>query len=168
MLKKGTLSIAKKEPEPSLSPFEGFEKRFGDLEHRFEEFFRRPFSMMEIPWHSMWPGLTGAYSPSVDVYEEGDDVVVKAELPGMKKDEIHVEVGLDSVTIYGEKKKEERAERKDYHRLERSYGSFTRSCALPAEVATEKARAKFRDGVLEVRVPKTEEAKRKGKTVPIE
>jgi HSP20 family protein len=168
MLKKGTLSIAKREPESDLSPFEGFEKRFGDLERRFEEFFRRPFSMLEIPWHTMWAGIPGAYSPSVDVYEEGGDIVVKAEIPGMKKEEIHVEVGKDSVTISGEKKKEEKAERKNYYRLERSYGSFTRTCALPADVVTDKARATFRNGVLEVRLPKSEEAKKKGRTVSIE
>ena len=168
MLKKSTLSIAKKEPESALSPFEGFERRFGDLERRFEEFFRRPFSMLEIPWHTMWPGFSGVYSPTVDVYEEGDDIVVKAEIPGMKKGEIHADVGENSITISGEKKKEEKVERKDYYRHERSYGSFTRTYALPAEVAMEKARATFKEGVLEVRVPKTEGEKKKGKTVPIE
>jgi HSP20 family protein len=168
MLKKSTLSIAKKEPESALSPFEGFERRFGELERRFEEFFHRPFSMMELPRHTLWPGISGVYSPTVDVYEEGDAIVVKAEIPGMKKEEIHVEVGVDTVTISGEKKKEEKVERKDYYRHERSYGSFARTYTLPAEVTAEKARATFKEGVLEVRVPKSEGAKKKGKTVPIE
>lgn len=168
MLKKSPLSLAKKEPASALLPLPGFERRFEELERRFEEFFRRPFPMMETPWWTRWPTLAGEFSPTLDVYEEGGEVVVKAEMPGMKKEEIHVDIGDDSVTISGEKKKEEKVERKDYYRHERSHGSFARTCALPAGVETEKARATFKDGVLEVRVPKTEEAKRKAKTVPIE
>lgn len=168
MLKKRTLSLAKKESPSALSPFEGFERRFEELEQRFEEFFRHPFSVMEFPWRTRWPVFAGEFSPRVDIFEEGGDIVVKAEIPGMKKEEIHLDIGEDSVTISGEKKKEEKVERKDYYRHERTYGSFARTYALPAGVVTEKARATFKEGVLEVRVPKTEEAKRKVKTVPIE
>ena len=168
MLKKRTLSLAKKEPGSSLAPLEGFERRFEEFERRFDEFFRHPFSLMETPWRTWWPALAGEFSPRVDIYEEGGDIVVKAEMPGMRKEEIHLDVGEDFLTLSGEKKKEEKVERKDYHRHERSYGSFARTYALPADVATEKARATFKEGVLEVRLPKTEEAKRKGKTVPIE
>ena len=74
----------------------------------------------------------------------------------------------DTVTISGEKKQEEKVEKKDYYRLERSYGTFTRSFRLPKEVQTDKAKATFKDGVLEVKVPKTEEAKKKEKKVPVE
>jgi HSP20 family protein len=94
--------------------------------------------------------------------------VVKAELPGMKKEDIDVSLTEDTITISGEKKKEEKIEKKDYYSLERSYGSFKRSFSLPAEVQTEKASAKFKDGVLEIRIPKTEEAKKKEKKVLIE
>jgi HSP20 family protein len=160
MLKKNPLSLAKTEPASALSPFEEFERRF-------EDFFRRPFSLMEAPW-MRWPAFAGEVSPAMDIYEEGGDVVVKAEIPGMRKEEIHIDINEKTVTISGEKKKEEKVERKNYVHLERSYGSFARTFALPAEVQTEKARATFRDGVLEIRVPKTAEAASRTRKVAIE
>jgi len=107
-------------------------------------------------------------APPVDIFEEGENVIVKAELPGRRKEDIHVTLTEDTLTVSGEKKKEERVEKKDYHRLERSYGSFRRSFTLPVEVQNEKAAAKFKDGVLEIRVPKSEEAKKKEKKIMIE
>jgi HSP20 family protein len=86
----------------------------------------------------------------------------------MKKENIDVNLTKDTITISGEKRKEEKVEKKDYHSIERSYGSFKRSFSLPAEVETEKASATFKDGVLEIRIPKTEEAKKKEKKVMIE
>jgi len=94
--------------------------------------------------------------------------VVKAELPGMKKEDIDISLTEDTITLSGEKRKEEKVEKKDYYSLERSYGSFKRSFSLPAEIQTEKASAKFKDGVLEIRMPKTEAAKKKEKKVMIE
>jgi HSP20 family protein len=102
-----------------------------------------------------------------DVFEEGNDVVVKADMPGVKKEDVSVSLSDDAITIRGERKKEEKVERKDYYRVERSYGSFTRSFRLPADVQTDKAEAKFGDGVLEIRIPKMEEAVSKTKKVPI-
>ncbi|MBM4129394.1 MAG: Hsp20/alpha crystallin family protein [Nitrospira sp.] len=161
MEKKKAKELVKVEPTKALSPFE-------EMERWFEDFFRRPFSLMRPSWFPRlrFPEIE-EISPSVDVFEEGDNVVVKAELPGMTKEDIDVKVTDDVVTISGEKKKEEKVEKKDYYRMERSYGSFTRSFRLPAEVQTEKATAKFKDGVLEVRIPKTEEAKKKEKKVEI-
>jgi HSP20 family protein len=161
MLKKNPLSLAKTEPTSALTPFEDFERRF-------EDFIRRPFSMTEAPWWTRWPAFAGEVTPTADIYEEGGDVVLKAEIPGMKKEEIHVDINEKAITISGEKKKEEKVEKKDYVRLERSYGSFARTFALPAEVQTEKARATFKDGVLEVRVPKTAEAASRTRKVAIE
>lgn len=142
---------------------------FEEIERRFEDFFRRPFSVMGLPW---WPGVAMPASreivPSVDIYEEEGDVVVKAELPGMKKEEISIDLTEDTVSLSGEKKKEERVERKGYCRIERSYGSFARSYSLPAPVQTDKAKARYHDGILEIRIPKTEEAKKKSRTVAIE
>jgi HSP20 family protein len=160
MRRKESKGLIKVEPTRLLSPFEA-------VERRFEDFFKRPFSLMGPPW---WPGLRlaeGEIAPSIDIYEEGDDVVVKAELPGMKKEDIEVDLKEETITISGEKKKEEKVERKGYYRLERSYGSFARSFSLPAEVHMDEAKAQFRDGVLEIRVPKTNEAKRKARKVLI-
>jgi HSP20 family protein len=162
MAKKKEKELVKIEPTKALSPIEEMESWFGD-------FFRRPFSFMRPSW---FPGFRmpeiEEITLSVDVFEEKDEVVVKAELPGMDKEDIDVKLTDDMITISGEKKKEEKVEKKNYYRMERSYGSFTRSLRLPAEVQTEKASAKFKEGVLEIRIPKTEEAKKKEKKVLIE
>jgi len=111
---------------------------------------------------SWWLGGPEAYTaPMVDVYEDKDDIVVKAELPGMSKDDIEVNVTDHQLTLKGEKKKKEETKEDDYYRCERSFGSFSRVLDLPADVQTEKAKASFKDGLLEIRVPKTEEAKKK-------
>lgn len=110
----------------------------------------------------------GVVTPDVDIFEDGNDVVVKAEMPGMKKENIEVNLTDDMITVSGEKKKEEKVEKKDYYRVERSYGSFTRSFKLPKDVESDKAKATFKDGVLEIRVPKTAEAISKEKKIPIE
>jgi HSP20 family protein len=94
--------------------------------------------------------------PPVDVYEEGEAVVVKAELPGLKKEEVDIQIAGDVVTISGKKEKEEKVEKKDYYRYERESGSFSRSVALPAKVQAEKATAELKDGVLLLRAPKAE------------
>ena len=108
------------------------------------------------------PGLfDGEWAPAVDVYENDDKVVVKTELPGMAEGDIGVEILGDTLTIKGEKKKEEEAKGRHYHRLERVYGSFHRSVTLPAVVAPDKAKASFKDGILEIEVPKKEEARPK-------
>lgn len=169
MTKKEPREILKTEPSKAISPLGTAERWFDDLERWFEEDLRRPFSSMKPLW---WPRFRAAehegIMPTVDIFEEGDDVVLKTELPGMKKEDIDVSMTANSVTISGEKKHEEKVEKKNYYRMERSYGSFTRSFRLPAEVQTHKVKANFKDGVLEVRIPKTEEAKSKEKKIPIE
>lgn len=165
MLKKNPLSIARKERTAELTPFDEFERRFEDW---FQDFFHRPFHMMEMPAWRRWPIPAEEISPSVDVFEEGADVIVKAEIPGMKKEDIHVEIGEKSMTLSGEKNKEEKIEKKGYFRRELSYGSFMRKVALPADVQADKAKAMFKEGVLEVRVPKTPEAASRTRKVPIE
>ena len=162
MAKKESKELAKVEPSRALSPFE-------EMERRIEEFFRRPFSLFGPSWlpRLKMPEFE-EISPTVDIFEEGHDIVMKAELPGMKKEDIEVNITDDIITLSGEKRKEEKIEKKNYHRLERSYGSFVRSFRLPTEVQTEQVKAQFKDGILEIRVPKTEEAKKKEKKVQIE
>ncbi len=168
MAKKEKKELVKVEPTKALSPFQEMGKRFEEMEKRFEDFSRRPFSLLPSWWPRLRLPEIEEVPPSMDIFTEGDDVVVKAELPGMKKEDIDVSLTKDTISISGEKKKEEKVKKKDYYSLERSYGSFKRSFSLPAEVQTEKASAKFKDGVLEIRIPKTEEAKKKEKKVMIE
>ncbi len=165
---KKALPAAKVKPKKALTPFQEMERRFQEMERRFEDFIRRPFSLLPSWMPRLRMHEIEEISPSMDIFTEGDDVVMKAELPGMKKEDIDVNLTGDTITISGEKEKEEKVEKKDYHRFERSYGSFKRLFSLPAEVQTEKASAKFKDGVLEIRIPKTEEAKKKEKQVVIE
>ncbi len=168
MAKEEKKALAKVESTKALSPFQEMEKRFEEMEKRFEDFIRRPFSSMPSWLPRLRMPEAEEVVPSVDILKEGDDIVVKAELPGMKKEDIDVSLTKDTITISGEKKKEEKIEKKDYYSLERSYGSFKRSFSLPSEVQTEKASAKFKHGVLEIRIPKTEEAKKKEKKVMVE
>jgi len=134
-----------------------------------EEFWRRPFPTLLRP-ERWWPAETGTMMrlPAVDVYENKDDVVIKAEIPGLSKEDISVQVTDSTLMIKGEKKREEEVKEDDYYRCERSFGSFTRAVALPCEVKADQVKATFKNGVLEVRMPKTEEAKKKAVTVKID
>jgi len=104
---------------------------------------------------------TGMWTPAVDIYEENDAVVVKAELPGVEKDQISVEVKDGILTLRGERKFERDVKEESYHRIERAYGTFLRSFSLPVSVDQDQVKATFRDGVLEVELPKKEQAKAK-------
>lgn len=140
------------------------------MDRLFEDFFGRRFRPWwpSVRWPEIkWPTEVEVH-PSADIFENKDEIIVKAELPGMAKEDVNVNITENTITLSGEKKKEEKVEKKDYYRLERSYGSFSRSFSLPADVQTEKAKATFKDGILEIRVPKTEEAKKKQVKVKIE
>ena len=136
------------------------------MDRLFDEVFKRPF-------FSLWsPRLGGEemeqlYLP-IDIFEDGESVIVKAEIPGIKKEDVNVQLTPDSITISGKKTDEQRVEQKDFYRLERTYGSFTRTCQLPVETMTDKARAVFKDGILEVRIPKSMEAAQRTRKLTIE
>ena len=120
-----------------------------------------------------WPSRFGLQEtempdPVVDIFLEGGDIVVKAEVPGMKRDDLEVRLDHGRLVIRGEKHKEEKTERKNYFRMERSYGAFSRFIDLPCEVRQEKVKATFKDGVLEIRLPKTDEAKKREVKIKIE
>ncbi len=169
MATKEPKGLVKTEPSRALSPFETMERRFSEMERMFEDFLRRPFSLLSnARWSGLRPAEMGEISPSMDVFEEGDDIVIKAELPGMKKEDLSVDFSDGTLIISGEKKQEEKIEQKNYHMIERSYGSFTRSVRMPVEVQSDKAKATFKEGILEIRVPKTEEAKKKERKIPVE
>lgn len=101
------------------------------------------------------------WAPVVDIRETGEKYVIKAELPGLKKEDISIDIGDNTLTIKGERKFENEESRKDYIRIERSYGSFARSFALPANVDAKNIKAKYNNGILELSLPKKEEAKPK-------
>ena len=162
---KKEISITEKKGEKqgelqkSTSPFE-------EMEHLFDDFFQRRFFAPSFFPRFKFPELTNV-STSIDMFEDGNDLVIKAELPGIKKDEINVDFTDDIVTISGEKKTEEKTERKDYYRVERSFGSFVRKLRLPVEIQVDKTNASFKDGILEIRMPKSETKKPKSQKIAV-
>jgi HSP20 family protein len=101
----------------------------------------------------------GAWAPSVDIYENKDQIVLEAELPGMKQEDFDLSIENNVITLRGERKFEKTDENDNYHRVERSYGAFTRSFTLPHTVSAEGATAEYNNGVLRVTLPKREETK---------
>lgn len=144
------------------------ETRLEEWDRYIDRLFHHPFSLMRPS--SLWDDFSKLeeLSPSVDIFEEGNDLVVKAELPGMTKDDVKITITENLITLTGEKKHEETITKEDYQWCECSYGSFTRSFRLPDNVNIDEAKAEFRDGVLRVRLPKTHEVEKTQKTIPIE
>ena len=105
--------------------------------------------------------LGGSWAPAVDIYEHEGNIVLTAELPGVDPKDVDVRVENNVLTLRGERKWSEDVQRESYHRVERAYGSFTRSFTLPNVVDTEKIKADFKDGMLKLVLPQREEAKPK-------
>ncbi len=145
-------------PRPELDPFSWLSGFRDDL----DQFFERKLA----PWQtSEGELLEGAWTPMVDVCEDQDNVLVRADLPGLKKEEIDLSILGNTLTIKGEKKSESEVDEENYHRVERSYGLFQRTVELPSDVDEAKVEASYKDGVLEVKLPKKEAVK--GKKIAI-
>ncbi len=145
----------------------GMPSVFDEMDRLFADFFGRRFGPVLRP-RMFWPEEFDSSFPSVDVFEDRRNVFVKAEVPGVSKDDIDVNITEDTVTIRGEKRREEKVEEKDYYRLERTYGSFQRTLPLPSGVQSAKASARFKDGVLEIKIPKAPSARKREVKVKIE
>lgn len=104
-------------------------------------------------------GLNASWNPRVNIFENKDQLVLEAELPGMTRGDFDLSIENNVVTLKGERRFEKKNEGDSYHRIERAYGSFTRSFTLPSTVSAEGAKAEFKDGVLNVSFPKREETK---------
>ena len=125
--------------------------------NRFDTFFDDAFgSLLKTDFYN-----EGRLSPSVDVYEKNDEYVINAEIPGLSKEEIKIDVKDGSLTISGEKKYEDKNEDENYIRVERRSGKFERTFNLPENVNAESVSASYKNGVLQVSLPKKEEAKPK-------
>ncbi len=103
--------------------------------------------------------LRGAWSPSVDIFENKNEIVLEAELPGMSAEDVNISIENNVLTLHGERRFEKKDESDNFHRVERSYGSFTRSFTLPPTVSSENTNAEFNNGVLRLTLAKREEAK---------
>lgn len=116
----------------------------------------------------LWGKGNGAWSPAVDLYDKKDKLVVKAELPGIDKKDLKVNVEGDVLSIRGEVRKEEEIQEKDYYYSEIGYGSFYRAIQLPVEVKKDQIKASYKDGILTIDLPKGEEVKPKEIEIKVE
>jgi HSP20 family protein len=123
----------------------------------FDDAFRgSPRQATEDDW-----ALGGSWAPVVDIFEKDGNIVLKAELPGVDPKNVDIRVENNTLSLRGERELDREVKREAYHRVERSYGSFTRSFTLPNVVDVEKIKAEFKDGVLQLTLPKRDEAKPK-------
>jgi HSP20 family protein len=139
-------------PGRGITPWRPF-RELEEWERRFDDLLGRPLWRLPVEERG--------WMPAVDVFEKDDKFIVKAELPGMKEEDIDVSVVGDRLSIKGEKKTETEVKEQDYYRSERSYGSFYRSIPLPSSVEADKIEASFENGVLEVALPKSAKVKPK-------
>jgi len=145
----------------NLIPWEPF-RELADIGSIFDRFFGRMAQQR--------PGLLGEkfWSPAIDVYDQRDCIVVKAELPGIDRKDVKVSVDGDILSIRGETKKAQEVKEKDYYYSERAYGSFHRTLPLSVAVQKEKIKASYKDGILTIELPKTKEATSKETDIQIE
>ena len=154
--KESKQELQQAQPARALSPFE-------EMERLFDAFYPRGWMR---PLFRDWPtpgeaGAFGGKMPSVDVINRDKEIVIKAELPGVDKKDLEVSVTRNSVSIKGTTSHEEKEEKGDYYRSEISRGEYARTLSLPADIDEDKAMASFRNGILELTLPKLELSKRK-------
>lgn len=145
------MALVRREPGANLASLRR------DLDRFFDDFFGGwPSRLMEA----------AMAEPAVEVSDTPDAVVVKAQVPGVRKDDIQVDVTDNVLTLKGEIKEEEQQEEKNYYRREFRYGAFSRAVPLPVAVQADQATAQLKEGILEVRIPKSEQGK--AKQIPIQ
>ncbi len=132
-----------------------------------ENIHKRISKILEEPFFALRPKydeeslMETKWTPAVDVYEDKDNIIINAEIPGVKKEDIKIELTGNQLTISGERKLEKEEKKKNYHRIERFYGNFMRTFTIPDTVQKDKISASYKDGILKVVLPKAEEAKPK-------
>jgi HSP20 family protein len=140
--------------------FRGLQSLQQDMNRIFDGFFRGDITADDSFYTNSW-------SPAVDIVEKNDRFMLKAELPGLTKDDVKITLENNILSIRGEKKNESETKDGDYHRIERSFGMFERSFTLPGTVKVNDIDAQYRDGVLTVTIPKAEEARPKAIEVKV-
>ena len=127
------------------------------LQDRMNRLFEDSLTRNKVYEESL---ATGIWSPPVDIYETAQAIVMRAELAGLTKNDVSIEIKESTLILRGERKFEKDIKEENYHRIERSYGSFSRTFSLPQTVDPSKVSATFKDGLLEIVIPKTKEAAR--------
>lgn len=131
-------------------------REFEDMSNRLARFFNQPSLRRTIDDDG---AFFADWAPAVDVQETEKEYIVKADLPDVRKEDVKVGIENGVLTLEGERKQEKEENNKKFHRVERVYGKFVRRLALPMEIDAQKVAAEFKDGVLNVKMPKTESAK---------
>lgn len=161
-------SVQKSAPGTQLDVRREWEHPLASFQREMNRLFDNFFGGFSLsPWEPLERGVGTSFTPRVDVSETDKEIKISAELPGIEEKDIDVSLTHDTLTIKGEKKTETEEKEKDYYRMERSYGSFTRSVPLPVEVDTNKVEATFKKGVLEITLPKTAKALQETKKVAV-
>lgn len=143
-------------PRRDITLFDEMDRLFDTMAHRG---WMHPFRELLPEWTGVDETFT--ITPKVDVVDREAEILVRAEVPGVDKDNLQVELAGDLLTITGERKQEETKEEGAFYRSEIAHGSFTRTIRLSAEVAFEETQAEFKDGVLEIHLPKTQKTERR-------
>ena len=153
--KREERQLARRDPFLGVgSPFQMFERFADEMDRIFDDFGLGRGRSSRLSRRGFGQGGEWeAWSPAVEVFHRNNELVVRADLPGLSKDDVKVEVTQDGLTIQGERKQEHEEESEGVYRSERSYGSFYRMIPLPESAMTDQAKARFKDGVLEVTMP---------------
>ena len=163
--------ISEKEPKESkdlikwdpTKEFMALRKSFMDM---FDDFWTHRSFALSIPSLSKW--TKGIWQPAIDIHETKKELVISTSLPGINREDIKVNVENDLLTIKGERKEERKVEKKDYYRREQTHGSFERNITLPDYVESAKIKASYKNGILEIIMPKIAKPESKGKNINIE
>jgi HSP20 family protein len=148
-------------PRRELGLFDEMDRMFDTMFHRG---WLRPFRELWPEWGRLEGTLEFA-TPRVDVIDRDEEILVRAEVPGVEKKDLNVDLSGQLLTIHGERRKEEKKEEGEYFRAEIARGAFTRTIQVPEDVELEKAKAEFKDGILEIHLPKTHKTERRHITV---
>jgi HSP20 family protein len=153
------------------SPFEWMDRMSEEMDRMFDRVARDFGAPRRSSFLSRFgfgsPSRQGLWSPRIEAFQEGDRFVVRAELPGLKKDDVHVEVRDDALTIRGERQDEHEEQREGYYHSERQYGQFFRTIPLPEGVIGESAEANFKNGLLEIRMQAAPSEANRGRRLEI-
>jgi HSP20 family protein len=157
-------TLARREPMWSASPFRMLERFADEIDSLFDDV---GLGRSWLTSHGKGTTRLDTFVPAVEVHQQSNEFVVRADLPGLKKEDIAVDITEDEVTIAGERRQEQETTERGVYRSERSYGRFTRAIRLPEGAMTDQAKATFKDGVLEIRMPAPPDQVTRGRRLDI-
>jgi len=156
--------------EPLFDPFRTMDRLAEEMDRVFGDVFGRNWLSPRVGQNALrsaWRGDVDMWTPDVEVFHRNNELIVRADLPGLAKDDVKVDINDDRITISGERKKQHEEEKEGVYRSERLYGAFRREIPLPEGAMTDQAKAQFKDGVLEVTMPAPPEQVRRGRRLEI-